>query len=205
MLPAGAAAAVWDGSYAAKLYDDEAASIVRAVKSRREEFARGRACARKALAQLGVPPQSIPVGEFRQPIWPQGFVGSITHCAGLVASVAALREHVVALGLDAERLGVLPEETRAEILHASEMSQIVPELETVVFSAKESLHKALFPLHGVRMEFLDVELALDTERGSFTARPAGEARRSEMPLAQLHGRFAILGGYVLTLSYLTPG
>ena len=79
------------------LYPEEAMAIERAVDKRRAEFTRGRACAREALSELGVPPQPIPVGTHRQPVWPLGVVGSITHCKGLVVAVAAMMSELPAI------------------------------------------------------------------------------------------------------------
>src|SRR5204862_697538 len=111
LFPGEVAVAVWEGDEEPPLYPEETAAVVRAVPKRAAEFARGRACARAALAQLGVSSAPLPVGPERAPIWPEGFVGSVTHCRGLVAAVAARSARVSALGLDAEPAGALPSGT----------------------------------------------------------------------------------------------
>ena len=143
-LPPDVAVAVWDSENEPSLYPEEALSIEGVVESRRAEFGRGRSCARKALAELGLPPQPISVGSHRQPGWPLGVVGSITHCEGLAVAVAAMASELLAVGLDAELANPLPSSTRPMILHASEMFTDTdrPLLETVVFSAKESIDLA---------------------------------------------------------------
>ncbi|MFP5388692.1 MAG: 4-phosphopantetheinyl transferase, partial [Thermoleophilia bacterium] len=50
-------------------YAEEAEALGNAVEKRRCEFVTGRACARAALAQLGVPAQPIPVGRRGEPLW----------------------------------------------------------------------------------------------------------------------------------------
>ena len=203
LLPPGVAQAIWAGDAEPALYPEEARSVEGVVDKRAREFRRGRACAREALASLGLPPVALPVGPDRAPVWPPGYIGSITHCSGLVAAVAARTGEAPALGVDAEIARALPGDTRSRLLHPSERRiDADPVLETVVFSAKEAIHKALFPLSGVRMDFLDVVVRLDHERGRFAVAAAPDAASSAPRLSELQGRFAVVGGFVLTLTYL---
>ena len=78
------------------------------MDKRRREFTTARACARRALASLGVAPAPILPGERGAPQWPPGIVGSITHCAGYRAAAAARARDVLTIGLDAEPDEVLP-------------------------------------------------------------------------------------------------
>ncbi len=79
----------------------EAELVARAVEKRRREFAGGRDCARRALAALGIAPLAILSGERGEPLWPEGVVGAITHCAGYRGSAVARAGEVAALGIDA--------------------------------------------------------------------------------------------------------
>lgn len=207
ILPASAALRAWTrGEGEPPLFPAEAEAVARAVPSRRREFARGRACARDALAALGGPRASIAVGRSREPLWPSGFVGSITHCEGLVAAVAAVRDSVVCIGLDAELAKPLPAEIREHVLHPAERSRhSPPTLETVIFSAKESIHKALFPLEGVSLDFLDVRLEIDAATGIFAARAVPEARSRSRHLEDLVGRFVTGRHHVVTACWQLPG
>ena len=90
------------------LFPAEEAAIARAVAKRRSEFATGRACARAALAKLGLPPVPIVPGLRGAPQWPAGVTGSITHCAGYRASAVARLTDVAGIGLDAEPNDALP-------------------------------------------------------------------------------------------------
>ncbi|MEX2466343.1 MAG: hypothetical protein WD995_05500, partial [Gemmatimonadota bacterium] len=119
ILPAGAAVAVWSGlpggaqEAESLLGPTEREAVRNAVPKRRIEFARGRHCARAALVRAGWDRGfvEIPVGAERQPVWPAGFTGSITHCDGLVAAVATrLGPNLTAIGLDAEPARPLPED-----------------------------------------------------------------------------------------------
>ncbi len=205
LIPPGGAIAVWGQDIVEDtLFPVERDAIKGAIASRRLEFARGRACARAALAQLGVPPSATSGGEHREPVWPRGFVGSISHCEDLVLAVVAPSARVAAVGIDAERAGPLPDDARSEVLRPHEMQANPrhPWPEKLVFSAKESVHKALFPLGRLWMDFLDVEVELDLVRGTFSARPAPEAVQTDRRLPQLHGRLCALDTHVITSSYL---
>jgi 4'-phosphopantetheinyl transferase EntD len=203
LLPSAVALAVWEGEGEPALYPEEEGAIARAVAKRGTEFRRGRACARAALAQLGVPAGAIPVGVKREPLWPAGYIGSITHCAGLVAAVAAPRDLIAAVGLDAEPARPLPEGTERLILNPVErQNQGNALFDTAVFTAKEAIHKALFPLTGVRLDFLDVVVRLDRAQGRFLATPAPGARRGTPRLLDLVGSFAVRADFVLAACHI---
>ncbi len=84
----------------ALLLPEEAAFLGRAVPKRVREFAAGRLCARRALAEFGISDFPLRVADDRQAVWPSSMIGSITHTAGLCAAVVAERARIAALGLD---------------------------------------------------------------------------------------------------------
>jgi len=92
---------MWEGP----LYPEEEVSIRNAVRKRRREFAAGRNCARRALAFLGVQDCALPMGNDREVLWPEGIVGSISHCDDLCAVAVARRDFAAGIGLDVERAG----------------------------------------------------------------------------------------------------
>ena len=65
----------------AELHPAEAEHVARAVPKRVAEFAAGRTCARAALAEFGVREFTLRAATDRQPLWPERFIGSITHTA----------------------------------------------------------------------------------------------------------------------------
>src|SRR5512134_460449 len=84
------------------LLAEEEPLVARAVDKRRREFAKGRACARAALARLGCVAGPLLTGSEREPLWPDGVVGSVTHTDSYCA-VAVVRSAACAgLGIDAE-------------------------------------------------------------------------------------------------------
>ena len=87
---------------------EEEPLIARSVAKRRNEFITVRHCARIALGQLGVPPVPILKGDKGEPCWPDGVVGSLTHCTGYRGAVVGRSAAVRSVGIDAEPHDVLP-------------------------------------------------------------------------------------------------
>jgi 4'-phosphopantetheinyl transferase EntD len=79
--------------------------VAKAVEGRRREFITARRCAREALRAFGHPDAPIRRGSKREPLWPAGMTGSITHCAGYHAAAIAGSGDVDMLGIDAEPNG----------------------------------------------------------------------------------------------------
>jgi 4'-phosphopantetheinyl transferase EntD len=190
--------AMWD----APLAEEEARFVARAVSRRRREFQAGRACARAALGALGLPPRPIPVGPDRAPIWPHGFVGSITHTSGLCAAAVARGEDFLGLGIDAEQRGRVSGELVAEVCTEEERSWLAAggdaDAPTLVFSAKEALYKALHPLlGGAILGFHDASLPCAPRQGVFWIALARARRPVALP-PRIEGRFRLEGDHVVT-------
>jgi 4'-phosphopantetheinyl transferase EntD len=180
ILPAAVIAveARQDTSNVTTLFPAEEAVVDRAVEKRRREFTTGRACAHDALTRLGLPPSPIPSGERGEPRWPSGVVGSITHCDGYRACAVARATEVTTVGIDAEVNAALPEGVRAEIARGEELSWLnqlerdIPAVhwDRLLFSAKESVYKAWFPLANRWLDFEDASIVVDPLAGAFSAR-----------------------------------
>jgi 4'-phosphopantetheinyl transferase EntD len=174
-----------------ELYAAEEEAVGRAVEKRRREFTTGRGLARDALARLGVPAQAIPRGERGEPLWPDGVVGSITHCAGYRACAVARSGDLAALGIDAEPDEPLPPGILEAIARPEERRAIARvNWDRVLFSAKESVFKTWFPLTGEWLGFEDATLALRDD-GTFSAKLL---QRS----VTLDGRWLCQGGFAMT-------
>lgn len=161
-------AATADDRAEAHLFPEERRLVADAVAARRAEFATARACAREALARLGVPATPIGGGPRGEPLWPAGVVGSITHCPGLRSCAVARAADVRALGIDAEPDRPLPRGVLATVARPTERARLAPGLDRVLFSAKESVYKAWFALTGEALTFGDAELEIRED--VFTAR-----------------------------------
>lgn len=189
---------------AAVLPPAEEAAVARAVASRRAEFTTGRVCARAALDRLGAGVDAVAVGERRAPVWPDGVVGAITHCAGFRAAAVAWASQVRSLGIDAEPHGPLPAGVLDAVSDAGERAVLAGlpvgvHWDKVLFSAKESVYKAWFPLARCWLGFSDAELTPAAD-GTFSARI-----RIDGPVREIAGRWAVVGGLVFTAVALPEG
>ena len=183
------------------LYPEEYQSIATAVLKRRMEFARGRTCARRAMFSMGE--QAAPLLRLpsRAPAWPQGVIGSLTHCAGYVAAAVASTQDFRALGIDAEPNDALPAEVLSVVASTSEQAllRLLPEggvhWDRLLFSAKESIFKAWSPLTGARLDFLDAELTINPAEGSFHGCIGVQHLRG---VSSFDGRFAFSRKHLFT-------
>lgn len=189
---------------------EEEIVIAGASAPRRREFRTARACARRALARLGRPTGAIPAGPHREPCWPEGVVGSLTHCAGFRAAAVAHASDVWTLGIDAEPAEPLPDGILRHIALAPEQDMVArltaaePDVhwDRLLFSAKESLYKAWFPPARRWLDFLDARLDFTAGRRTFTAQLLLPGPR---PFDVAEGRWQCREGLLLTaVSLVTP-
>lgn len=192
-----------------QFHPEELAAVAAAVPSRQQEFARGRACARHALALLGCQIVTIPVGPRRAPRWPEGVVGSITHCEGFVAAVVCLASQMRSIGFDAEPARCLESDIVALVCTDAELAWMerAPPADTggwpmVIFSAKEAIHKCLSPLTGVMLDFRDVTVTLDRDRGTFSARLECSRLALEPYLAATSGKYVVTSTHIVAAAIL---
>ena len=197
-MPATVTAVATRGDLGAELFAEEARSLGSAADRRRREFTTGRACARQALARLGMPATAIASGAHGEPLWPASVVGSITHCARYRACALARSSEVRCIGIDAEPEARLPagvlaaiagdEERRALAAHAAGVCW-----DRVLFSGKEAVFKAWFALTGRALGFEDADVRIDARAGTFTARLLVGG-----PLGEVRGRWLAADGIVAT-------
>jgi 4'-phosphopantetheinyl transferase EntD len=182
--------------------------VANAVEGRRREFITARRCARAALRGFGHPDAPIRPGPRREPQWPAGMTGSITHCTGYRAAAVARTADVDLLGIDAEPHGPLPTGVTESITVPDEPGMLDRLAAThphvhwgrVLFSAKESVYKAWFPLTRRWLGFDDARLTISPTTSTFTAQILVDGTRLDgrPPLSTLYGRFAVTRGLVLT-------
>ncbi|KPI14680.1 4'-phosphopantetheinyl transferase [Actinobacteria bacterium OK074] len=208
----------------APLYPEEEALIVRAVAKRRREFTAVRACARRAMDKLGVPPQPVLPGERGAPQWPDGIVGSMTHCDGYCAAALVRATELASLGIDAEPHAVLPDGVLdsvalpAERTRLRELAAAHPAVhwDRLLFSAKESVYKAWFPLTGKWLDFAeaDIEVFPGTAGDTGAPGPAGTLRATLLvpgPVVDgrrvdvFEGRWTVRRGIVATAMTVPHG
>jgi 4'-phosphopantetheinyl transferase EntD len=193
----------------AGLFAEEAAQIHGAVESRLREFTTGRWCARGALRKLHLPPMPILRGVMHEPVWPAGVVGSITHCAGYRAAAVAMRSNVITIGIDAEVHRPLAPGILQQVAVAQEQDWLAKapvgiHWDRVLFSVKESVFKAWFPLTKSWLDFEQIIVTFQPADGTFHAQlllpPTADGC---LHLRFLRGRFLVREGFVLTAIAVT--
>ncbi len=172
-----------------------------AAQTRVEQFTAGRVCSRIALGRLGVA-ASTPIerGEDCAPIWPAGFIGSISHtdtwCAAAVARLGDIRS----LGIDLEPATPLKEALWRRVCTKEERERLreTPDpglMGKILFSAKEAVYKCQYPL---TTQFLGFHAVIvDVGDGEFRAvfqQEAGEFK----PGYQMMGHYLVEDGLVAT-------
>lgn len=203
------------------LHDAEARTVARASQVRRLEMAAGRSAARAALAAFGIMDVTIPRGERGIPLFPQGFVGSITHTREVAVAVVASRESFAGMGIDAEPNDGLEGDLFSSIATQREL-QALTELEPaaarlrahMLFCAKEALFKCQYPVTKLMLDFKDVEVSwLEPSRGELGAPSASELhfavtwRGPAPPLArraEIHGTVGHAEGHLVAVAVLGP-
>jgi enterobactin synthetase component D len=182
-----------------------------AARARQIEFLAGRACAAQAIARVnaglsGTVPRMLRSGA---PGFPQGTTGSICHAAGFVSAAAANRSTFDAIGIDTEIIArgrrasrvAGRVATRLELEAAIDQAPVDRETAvTLLFSAKESLFKALYSRVRRSFDFLDarVEAIGDGSSGCVRARLLVTLDPRARQGATFEGRFEIADGYVHT-------
>jgi 4'-phosphopantetheinyl transferase EntD len=205
------------GLVSAELYHDppelspmpeEEPLIARSVAKRRNEFVTVRHCARVAMGRLGLPEAPILKGEKGEPRWPEGLVGSLTHCEGYRGAVVGRSTAVRSVGIDAEPHGVLPDGVLDAISLPVERHEIAAlpaglHWDRILFCAKEATYKAWFPLTERWLGFEDAHISFDVDAAGTTGRFVSRIlidpeARSGPPLTELAGRWSVAGGLALT-------
>lgn len=199
----------------ALLFPEEEALISAAVAKRRREFTTVRHCARQALARIGFDPMPILRGEQGAPIWPAGVVGSMTHCPGYRAAAVGRADRFATIGVDAEEHAPLPAGVLSMVALPEERARIVDltaadpavHWDRLLFSAKESVYKAWFPLTRRWLGFDEAEIVIDPAARIWVAHLLVPGPRlAGREVTRFEGRFAVGSDLVVTaVSLAVPG
>ena len=120
---------------------------------RQKEYATGRWCAKKAMQKLGVGADMVLVGPNNEPVWQNGITGSISHAnQAFCAAVAGVKD-LQSIGIDIElkdrkisraALNLILNDDEKEWLSKTGKNREF--FEILIFSAKESLYKMIYPV-----------------------------------------------------------
>lgn len=191
----------------ATLFLEEELAISKAVQKRRLEYTTARWCARQAMSRLGRPAAPVLRGPRGEPQWPAGLVGSITHCVGYRSAVLAEAIRFTTIGIDAEPHEALSDDVLETVSLPEERGRI-DELrwhhprvhwDRLLFSAKESVYKAWFPLTLSWLGFEDANVVVNPLAGTFAAhlKVAGPLVNGR-PLTGFTGRWLVGHGLIVT-------
>jgi 4'-phosphopantetheinyl transferase EntD len=138
--------------------------------SRKEHYRSGRICAGEVLSKLGTIGQPVLRDpQTREPLWPEGISGAITHSGKWAAAAAGKTSDVLGIGIDLEDLErqvdsrisrhvCLPEEQKW-LQECGE--DFLEQNLKIIFSAKESIFKAFFPYTRTYLHFHDARILME--------------------------------------------
>lgn len=129
-------------------------AIRSSVAKRQAEYFHGRLATRLALEPFGLGLEQVGTGPSREPLWPEGHIGSISHTSNLAGAAVQSQDFAAGLGIDIENV-IQP--SYVDVLNDTVLSTqerhyldtlthacALRVLQTLVFSAKESFFKAAF-------------------------------------------------------------
>jgi len=192
----------------AALFPAETLLIAAARPRRLATFRGGRACARAALRELGMETVAIVADASGAPIWPAGFVGSISHTDEFAAAVVAHSPPIRGIGIDLEKDGPLDDPAmvriicRPEELHAAHDPSHPANLERgkLLFVAKEAVYKAYRACQDTFLDFQDVCVSLDESTGTFCATLVNRQVHGVVEHPSVRGNFARAEGLFIAIA-----
>ena len=138
--------------------------------SRKEHYRSGRICAGEVLSKLGARGQPVLRDpQTREPLWPEGISGAITHSGNWAAAAAGKTSEVSGIGIDLEDLERRVDHRISRYVCIPEEQKWLQEcgedcLEQnlkIIFSAKESIFKAFFPYTRTYLHFHDARILME--------------------------------------------
>ncbi|MEJ2764337.1 4'-phosphopantetheinyl transferase superfamily protein [Photobacterium sp. MCCC 1A19761] len=199
-------AALYEDLYFSRLGIAMPEALHGAVYKRKAEFLAGRYVAKHVLSQLPLSQHEVAIGQHRAPVWPDGVIGSISHHRGKAICAIRLGDCTQeGIGIDIEQR-IQEEQVESiwpGIVNVAEWQRLAalpwdPAMRlTLVFSAKESLFKALYGWVGRYFDFMDAEVvAIDS--GCLTFRLLSDLTPNLRAGSQFRVSYQITASEVLT-------
>jgi enterobactin synthetase component D / holo-[acyl-carrier protein] synthase len=194
-----------------QLYAEEQKTISSACEQRQQEYATGRWCAREALRALDRPDQTILRGKEDEPLWPKGICGSIAHTHGAYCAAVASQKEYDSLGVDIEAkkrsistgaMNVIANKDELDWL--DQVGEERASMEKLIFCAKESIFKCLYPLVNKRFSFSVFSVLRPLETGDFSLVLNEPLHPDFRPGHRFPGMYFTNSEWMVTLSYLIP-
>jgi 4'-phosphopantetheinyl transferase EntD len=157
------------------------------------------------MLALGKKDAALLSGLDREPLWPPDIVGSISHSSHWSICAATSSTTVAGLGVDVERLSAIENLPRELLFTKSEQDWLASrpiqhqtDLEILIFSAKESIYKALFPHCRRHIDYLEVELRIDVQNCRFQVKYYSKKIGKILYNFLLQGRFCWFDNHIWT-------
>lgn len=197
------------------IFEEEQKLIERSCKKRRQEFKAGRIQAQNILRRLGVKRSPILSGKLRDPLWPEGIVGSISHCDKYCLVAAAKTKDYCSIGIDIENNDPLPGDLERFVCTPIEIEWIrslkgkdsLLSWSKIIFSAKESAYKCISPILQNFIDFKEAQITFTWPGTAFKVNIASKYENSSTfyHSSYINGAFQIIDGYVFTMATLAGG
>jgi enterobactin synthetase component D len=190
--------------YIDRISADERLLVQNAVSKRQKEFSTGRWLARHGIQQLGLSAVPILQGAVNEPVWPAGVTGSITHTANMCMVALCRDEYCAGLGIDLEARPAEFSDLEHLILSDHERREDEnggysgTDRVRLLFSAKESLYKAIYPNLGRFVDFQEICIEVDGENAEYAA-TAVDDDELDAEVRSGFGRFRVTESFVFTL------
>lgn len=189
-----------------ELLPDETGATRAMQAGRLREFAHGRGCAREALSRIGYSECPVPVGNDREPLWPEGVVGSISHSGDRAAAVVVQQADCRGIGVDLEINEPLDPSLLSMLCRPEELDRIAESPEAgartkLIFSAKESVFKCIWPAVHRFVDFDEIEIRFDDAGRSYSVKPHSDKLPGDL-IRQIRGRYAQTPSLIVTGAYI---
>lgn len=131
------------------LFENYKSEISQFGDKRKEEYLKSRELAHELFSEIGISDFKLLNDDKRAPIWPSDIVGSISHSSGF--AIVAISKELKSIGIDLEKVMSDERSKKLKDQFLSEEEIKINQIDfnlfaTIVFSAKESLFKLIYPL-----------------------------------------------------------
>ena len=179
----------------------ERAQLGDVCEKRKAEYSAGRNQSRRLIAALTGTVEPLLAGNYRQPLWPAGITGSISHSDDFCAVAVARDTTIQDLGIDVETFENLDPAVEELVLTPAEygITRDLPGWASkLIFSIKESNYKCCY--HRVRafIDFKQCEVALDINTQTYTSRIKCNDADGEPLFLLVRGGWLIESGHIFT-------
>lgn len=189
------------GEFEAHLEPEEATALGEVSSDRSRQFSSGRRAAHTALQHLSIEDYVVGRTE-RLPSWPTGVIGSISHSDSLAGAAVGRSETYMGMGIDLVPIAAVSEKVSQRLLLDPELKWVREmgsgDWRTALFSAKESVYKAVNPVVGEYLGFRDVTVSVVPDALEFFAATL-ETRESSEIVDAGHGFIHRVEGHWLTV------